>query len=141
MSRASSAGASGPAIVLYDAECGLCTRSAEFIARRDKRRRFQLGTLQSEAGRRVLAEHGAPADVSTLVLVDESGRAWSRSGAALRIARRLRAPWPAAALLLAVPRPLRDWAYDVVARRRRRWFGGAESCPAPSPAVLERRLE
>lgn len=128
-------------VVLYDGACGLCCRSAEFIAKRDPRGRFQLAALDSSVARSLLAEHGLPPNETETVVLLHEGRAYTRSTAALRIARGLRAPWPVAVALLAVPRPLRDWAYEVVARHRRQWFGGADSCPAPSDALRARRLD
>jgi predicted DCC family thiol-disulfide oxidoreductase YuxK len=40
-----------------------------------------------------------------------------------------------------VPRPLRDLAYDFVARRRTRWFGRRSSCRVPTPEERGRFLE
>lgn len=130
------------AIVLFDGECNLCQRAVQFILRRDRRRRFRFAALRSGAGRTALAAAGAPADLpDSMVLLEGGGRIHLRSGAALRIARRLSMPWPLFAVLLAVPRPLRDWAYDVLARRRLRWFGRADRCLVPSPELRSRFLD
>lgn len=40
---------------------------------------------------------------------------------------------------VGVSRALRDWAYDVIARNRYRWFGQRDGCVLPS-AELELRL-
>jgi predicted DCC family thiol-disulfide oxidoreductase YuxK len=76
----------------------------------------------------------------TIVLV-EDGRRYERSAAVLRIARQLRAPWPLLFAFIVVPRPLRDWAYDAVARRRYRWFGRRETCMVPTPELRARFVE
>jgi predicted DCC family thiol-disulfide oxidoreductase YuxK len=70
----------------------------------------------------------------------EGRRAYTRSGAALRILRQMPFPWPLNFALIAVPAPLRDLAYDFFARRRYRWFGRRTECPAPSPEARERFL-
>ena len=126
-----------PALVLYDGECGLCSRGVLFVYRRDPQGRFAFASLQSALGRRLLREHGLPEDrLDTLVLVQD-GRAWTRSDAALRIGRGLRLPWRwLAALGWLAPRRLRDAAYDIIARRRHRL---GLSCPAP-PAGLRARM-
>ncbi len=85
----------------------------------------------------VNAEHPLP---DSFVLV-EDGRVFTRSEAALRIARRLGVPWSLAYPLMVVPRPFRDWAYDVVARNRYRWFGKRETCRVPTPDLRRRFLE
>ena len=56
-----------------------------------------------------------------------------RRPAVLRIARGLRFPWPLAYALVVVPKPIRNFLYDVVARNRYRWFGRREACLVPSP--------
>jgi len=128
-------------VVLFDGVCNLCNRCVRFIARRDPRARFRFAALQSEVGRQMLAAHGrAPGRLDTMVLVDD-GRVFTRSDAALRIARDLRGPWKLLAAAAAViPRPLRDWLYDQLAARRYRWFGRQDSCPLPEPGLAERFL-
>lgn len=123
--------------MLFDGVCNLCNRSVQCIIRHDPKGRFRFASLQSEVGRRLQAEHGLDPDaVNTIVLI-EKGRAYTRSDAALRIARRLKVParfwWPAR----FVPRQLRDAAYDWIGRNRYRWFGRREECMVPSPGVSE----
>jgi len=130
----------GKSIVLFDGGCGLCSRTVGFVMARDPGERFRFVPLQSPEGQDLLARHGVPADLGTVVLLEE-GRALTRSTAALGIARRLRAPWPLLGLLLLVPRPLRDAMYDVVARRRYRWFGAADACRVPTPELRSRSRE
>ena len=71
----------------------------------------------------------------------EDGHLYVKSTATLRIARRLRMPWPLAYAAIVVPRPIRDAIYDGIARRRYRWFGRRETCMVPSPDVADRFLD
>jgi predicted DCC family thiol-disulfide oxidoreductase YuxK len=128
-------------IILFDGECNLCSWSVQFIIRRDPKARFRFAALQSPAGWRLLAERGIDARGFDSVVLLDGARWYARSGAALRIARRLSGAWPLLGALLVVPRPLRDWAYDVVARRRYGWFGRADACMVPTPALRERFLD
>lgn len=68
------------------------------------------------------------------------GVAHTRSDAALRIAARLNGLWPVLKILLIVPRPIRNWAYDVVAKNRYRWFGKNPACMIPTPETRGRFL-
>jgi predicted DCC family thiol-disulfide oxidoreductase YuxK len=43
-------------------------------------------------------------------------------------------------VFVLVPRPLRDWAYRVVASRRYRWFGQRDACVTPAPELRARFL-
>lgn len=129
----------GPAVVFFDGECGFCSRAVRFVAARDPAGYFRFASLQSGVARRLLGARSLPpGDPGTLVLL-EDGRRYERSTAALRIARRLRWPWPALAAFLLVPAPLRDAAYRWVARNRHRLAGDA--CPLPLPEVSSRMLD
>ncbi len=112
----------------------------QFIVRRDPRARLRLAALQSPAGRRLLAEREIDAQGIDSVVLIEDAVWYAESDAALRIARGLAWPWPLLWALAAVPRPLRDWAYRVVARNRYRWFGQQDACMVPTPELRERFL-
>ncbi|MEM6675306.1 MAG: DCC1-like thiol-disulfide oxidoreductase family protein [Planctomycetota bacterium] len=126
-------------LLLFDGECGLCTRSVRFVLDRDRVGRLRFGSLQSDLGRRVLVANGLdPDELSSLVLVDAEGRVWTRSDAALRVSGDLGWPWSWGRAFLVVPRFLRDGVYDVIARNRIRWFGTADACELPAPGAAER---
>lgn len=131
--------AEGP-IVLFDGVCGLCNRSVQLILRNDRRGRFRFAALQSDAGRALLEKFGlSPEALDSVVLVD-GGTAWRKSRAALRIARRMDAPWPLLWPLAVVPRPLADFLYDRLAKHRYRIFGKLDACMIPPPEVRARFL-
>jgi len=132
------AGADDAPIVLYDGVCRLCQASVRFIVRRDPAGRFRFAPLQDPGAAEWLdLQPGRPPESVVLV---EGGRVYTRSAAALCIARRLRFPWPLLFGLVLVPRPLRDAIYDGIARRRYAWFGRDESCPLSPPEVRARLL-
>jgi len=128
-------------VILFDGVCNLCDGFVQFVIARDRAGRFQFAALQSESARRLLARvDGFGGLPDSIVLVD-GGRVYTRSSAALRIARALPFPWPLARAFVVVPRPVRDWIYDFVARHRYRWFGRKDVCMMPSPALRARFLE
>lgn len=133
--------AEAKSVVLIDGVCHLCQGLVKFIIPRDPHARFLFATLQSSVSRELLKAGGLdPGQLSTVVLV-EKGRYYTESAAVLRIARRLRYPWPAAYILIAVPRPLRNALYRLVARNRYRWFGRDDQCMIPTPEIRQRFLE
>jgi len=129
----------GP-LVLYDGTCGLCNRSVQLILRHDRRGRFRFAALQSELGRALLARHGLPVDALDTVVLVKDGRAWTKSAAALRIARGMDGPWPLLRAFAVVPRPVRDFFYDRLANNRYRIFGRVDACMLPPPEVRARFL-
>jgi predicted DCC family thiol-disulfide oxidoreductase YuxK len=129
------------AIVLFDGVCNLCSASVTFIVDRDRRGYFSFAALQSEVGRALLIGLDLPPDALGSVVLIERGRAYTRSLAALRIARHLDGAWPLLFGLMIVPRSLADAVYDWVARNRYRWFGRTESCRLPTPELSARFLD
>lgn len=118
----------GAAIALYDGACGFCKRSVDFAATRAKPGRLQFITLQSDQGRRLQSQYGIdPSQLATMVLI-ESGSAHVRSTAALHMLRHMRQPWPMLSVLLLLPRFLRDWVYDWIARHRHLF---SDACTLP----------
>jgi predicted DCC family thiol-disulfide oxidoreductase YuxK len=128
-------------VLLFDGVCNLCNAAVRFIVRRDPRGRFRFASLQSDVAVRLLRIHGVMIEnmPDSMVLIDEH-RIFTRSAAALRIVRRLQLPWRVLYALIIIPRPLRDWAYDFIARRRYRWFGRRDQCMMPSPEIQSRFL-
>src|SRR3954469_6844674 len=128
------------AVVLFDGVCNLCNGFVRFVIPRDPRGHIRFAALQSEAARRLMVEAGVtPGGADSVVLV-EGRRAFVRSDAALRIARQLRFPWPILYGLVIIPRLLRDWVYDIVARNRFRWFVRRGGCMVPGPDTQDRFL-
>ena len=131
---------SGHGVVLFDGTCALCERSVRFIATRDPAGYFRFGASQNPAAAALLASFGETrASTRSLILV-EDGRLYRKSTAVLRIARRLPAPWSSAAMFLAVPRPLRDAAYAVVAAVRHRLARHSNACDIPPPEIRQRLI-
>ena len=124
-------------IILFDGVCNLCNGAVQFVLARDPGGRFRFAALQSAAARRIL---GVAPPVESLILVD-GAHVHIRSGAALRIARGLRFPWPILAAFLLIPWPLRDWIYDWIARRRYAWFGRRQACMIPKPEFQDRFVD
>lgn len=129
---------SGPDIMIFDGVCHLCTRSVKFILDHESEPTLRFVPLQSPAGARMMREFGlSPDDARTFVLVLD-GKPYVKSDAAIRVARYLKRPWRLLGGIRVLPRAFRDWAYDVVARNRYRWFGKADSCIVPTPELRAR---
>ena len=125
---------SGAPLVLYDGGCGLCARGVQFILDHEAAPTLRFAPLQSELGRRIIAEHGF-AGQDTMIYVD-GGQAWIRSDGALRIAAHLRAPWRWLRMLRVIPGLLRDLLYRFVASTRGNW--PAKACRIPDAATRAR---
>lgn len=128
-------------VILFDGVCNLCQGAVQFIIRRDHSAQFCFTSLQSDTGRKLLMSHGlADQPVNYMVLI-ENGKYYTRSTAALRIAKRLKWPWPLCYGLIIIPSFIRNAVYGVIASNRYKWFGKSESCMLPTPDIRSRFLE
>lgn len=123
-------------IVVFDGVCVLCSRSIRFILRHDRGQVFRFLTAQSALGQALYRHYGLPAENFDTVLVIDGGRLHTRLDAAAAVLRRLPMPWS----LLSFVRGLPDLLYDLVAKRRYRWFGRNDTCLMPSPELRSRFL-
>jgi predicted DCC family thiol-disulfide oxidoreductase YuxK len=120
--------------VLYDGVCVICSRWFRFVAARDPEARFRFTAVQDPLGQRLAAALGIdPVFPETNALVID-GTAWLKSDAGIEVLRRLPG-WRWARHFRRIPRPLRDWLYDRVARNRYRLFGRTETCMVPDAAL------
>ena len=120
-------------IIIFDGVCNFCNSSVNFMMKRDKQNQFLFTPNQNEAGQKILAEQNRDVlNISTFFLY-ENGKIYSKSTAALKVARQLSFPWFLLYGFIVVPAFLRDIIYDFIAKNRYKWFGKKESCRMPTP--------
>jgi predicted DCC family thiol-disulfide oxidoreductase YuxK len=129
-------------LYFFDGHCVLRSGFVAFCIARDPDRRMKFASAQSSLGQRVLKAVGLPDDTfeRTILLLDGE-EVYFRSAAALRSLRHLRGPVRWLRPLLLVPASLRDPLYDIVARKRYRWFGRRVTCFAPTPETRDRFID
>jgi len=125
-------------IVLFDGVCNLCSKSVQFIIKRDPHDQFFFASLQSEIGKSLLEKHHL-SKVDSVVLIKED-MYYIESDAALEICRHLSSGWKLLAILKVIPSFIRDPLYRFVARNRYRWFGKQDSCMLPTEEMKKRFL-
>ena len=126
-------------LILFDGVCVFCSRWVRFVIDRDPQARFTFAPIQSERGRALATRLGIDPEAPQTNAVIWNSRAWFKSDAALTVLGELEGTRPLARLK-AVPRPIRDPLYDLIARHRYRIFGRTEACMVPSAADRARFL-
>ena len=126
-------------IILFDGTCAFCERSVRFIASRDQGY-FKFGASQNAEGQALLAKFGTTRQAARSLILIEGDQIFLRSDAVLRIAGRMNAPWRFAGAFLAVPRPIRDVVYRLVAAIRHRLAGESNACEIPPPEIRARLI-
>ncbi|WP_434221337.1 thiol-disulfide oxidoreductase DCC family protein [Mesorhizobium opportunistum] len=127
-------------LIVFDGVCVLCSGSVRMVVRLDRKSRFRFATAQSPFGEALFRKHGLRTDAyeTNLVLVD--GAVFTRLDSFVAVMAELGWPWRAAKALLLLPRPLRDWLYERVAKNRYALFGKKDSCDVPSAELRGRFL-
>jgi predicted DCC family thiol-disulfide oxidoreductase YuxK len=127
-------------VILFDGVCVFCSRWVHFVVARDVAARFRFTPIQSAYGTRLAQALGIDADDPDTNALIHGGVAWFKSDGALTVLSCLPG-WRWVRVLLAVPRPLRDAVYNVVAKNRYRIFGKYDACIVPDTKMRTRVLE
>lgn len=127
-------------VVLFDGVCNFCESSVQFILRHDKTGSLRFASLQSEIGQQLLTAYGISHELQSVVFV-ESGKTYTKSAAAFRIARYFDGWWKLLLVFSILPAFITDFGYDIIAKNRYRWFGKKDACMIPSADIRSRFLE
>lgn len=122
-------------VIFFDGVCNLCNNSINFIIDRDKNKTFRYAPLQSDYAREILGPEGIDTDKLESILLYDGGKIYTKSSAALQIAKHLSGFWSALSVFLILPKFFRDIFYDILARNRYKWFGKKETCRLPTPEL------
>ena len=127
-------------VILFDGICVFCSRWVRFVVARDKPARFRFTPIQSPYGTRLAQALGIDANDPDTNAVVHGGVAYFKSDGALTVLSCLPG-WGWVRVMFAVPRPLRDGVYNLVAKNRYRMFGKYDACIVPDAALEARVLE
>ncbi len=125
-------------IILFDGVCNFCNGSVNFIIERDVENYFKFAPLQSEIGQKLLDEYKIDKEQTDSVVLIENGKAFVRTTAALRVARKLSGFWSLFYGFIIVPEFIRDFFYKLFAKNRYKMFGKTDACMMPTPEVRAR---
>ena len=110
-------------VIVFDGVCNFCNASVDFVMKRDPQQKFKFGTLQSEPAKQILKDQQLDTEDFETFLLLERGKVFTKSTAALKIAKQLTGIWPLLYAFIMVPRPIRDGIYSFIARRRYHGWG------------------
>lgn len=128
-------------ILLFDGVCNLCNGAVNFIIDHDPKSHFQFAALQSDFGQEKLEELGFNQEEFDSLVLLQNKKVYTKSSAALRIAKKLTFPYPLLYVFIILPPFLRDAAYNLIARNRYKWFGKRDSCRMPTPELRSRFVD
>lgn len=127
-------------IVLFDGVCNFCNYWVNFAIRRDKGKKLRFTPLQGETAKQLLPQFDLhTTSLSSVIFIDDE-KIYTQSSAALRIAKYLDGGWKLFYGLIIIPKFIRDFFYNIIARNRYKWFGKKDTCMIPTPEIKERFL-
>lgn len=127
-------------LIFFDGVCNLCNAAVQFVVKRDPKAYFKFCSLQNPEASRLLASLNFQVpDFNSFILL-QSGKVYTRSSAALRVARKLKGPVKVCYGFIIVPPFIRNWVYDLISNNRYKWFGKRDECIIPDAALSKRFL-
>jgi len=129
----------GENLIVFDAECIICSGFARFMAERDKKAGFRFVSAQSATGRALYEKHGLDPDDWDTNIVILDGKAYTKMASFAAAMRSIGGPWALLAIVDLLPKSLANWLYDRIARNR--YTFGKRSCPLPSKDLKNRLVE
>jgi predicted DCC family thiol-disulfide oxidoreductase YuxK len=127
-------------IILFDGVCNFCNRTVNIILKYDQDAYFQFAPSQSNAGINMLQQYKLDQKASASVILIDNDKVYIKTDAVIQVATYLKG-WPRLFMgLKYIPRPIRDFGYDLVAKNRYTLFGKRETCRIPDESTRHRFL-
>ena len=128
-------------IVIFDGVCNFCDYWVNFALRKNKKKDLLFTSLQGESAKQILPQYSINASDLSSVIFISNGKAYTQSSAALQICRHLSGGWKLFYGLYIIPKFIRDFFYNIIARNRYKWYGKKQQCMVPLEEFKKRFLD
>ena len=119
-------------IILFDGVCNFCNFWVNFIIKRDKKDLFRFAALQSDKAKELTDKFSFDiTSLDTFILI-VGDKLYTKSTAALLVCKELKSPIKILYPLTILPKFLRDFVYDLIAKYRYKIFGRRDVCYIPA---------
>ena len=119
-------------IILFDAQCKLCSARCNFIIAHDPSIKFKLCSVQSPKGELLLMHFGFLTNEYASMVFIENGKAYTQSHAFFEVVKQLGYPYKLANIFSVLPNRFNNWSYDKIALNRYTLFGKYKYCRIPA---------
>ncbi len=109
-------------MILFDAQCVLCSAWADFMIKHDHQTQFKLVSVQSQLGQQILRKYQFPTDHFETMILLEKGQLYTESTAFLRIMQRLDFPYSSLKYGKLLPKKLLSTAMLLVQMWNRTFY-------------------
>jgi predicted DCC family thiol-disulfide oxidoreductase YuxK len=128
-------------IIVFDGQCNLCNKWVQFILKYDRDKKFKFCALQSKTGQKINTVFLKEMKEGKTIIYINGKSMYLKSTATFYILRELSGVWSFFFILVSIPRPIRDYLYDFIAKNRYKWFGKAERCLVPTKETMSRFID
>lgn len=128
-------------VVLFDGVCNLCNGFVHFIIKRDTKARIKFAALQSNISKIILQKKAIKDDEMNSVIVLINDEIYTKSTAAILLLVELGGFWKCVYLFYFIPKFIRDFFYNIIAKNRYKVFGKKNSCMIPSIELAVRFIQ
>jgi predicted DCC family thiol-disulfide oxidoreductase YuxK len=125
-------------ILFFDEDCILCNKSIHIIHFLDIQKRIYFSSLQSELGIIIQKKIKLNQTLSTVIYY-KNGKLHTKSTAIIRCVSDLYWPLKLTLIFLLIPKPIRNFTYDFIAKNRKRIFSN-QTCKVPSESLKKQLL-
>ncbi len=117
-------------VMFFDGECIFCSKAVQFFVDIDKAQKIRYATLQSEEGKLVREEFGISDNLESVVLIDKA-KFYEKSDVTFQVFKSLGQPWRAMSIFRFIPRIIRNFFYNLIAKNRYKIYGKHDQCIIP----------
>jgi predicted DCC family thiol-disulfide oxidoreductase YuxK len=129
-------------VIFFDGVCNICHGFVQFVLKYERTPLFYFASLQSEYSREILAKENRPFASQRIesVLLYKDGVLYQKSEAVIEILKSMHPIGRMAVVFKILPRVVRDFFYDFIAKYRYSIFGRNDQCMIPSGKWKDRFL-
>lgn len=127
-------------IVLYDGDCGFCSFWVQWLLNKDKEHILRFASLQGDFGQGFLQTHQMDLEnFDTIIYITSTDHYYTKSSAILNILKSLGNIYSLLYFFILVPKFIRDFVYDLIAKNRKKLMN--VNCLLPTPQQRKQFLD
>lgn len=119
------------AVLLIDGTCIFCNYWLQKVYKWDKHSRIKFGSIQEYSTYEISKTYPIDKSIDSVVLLYKN-KLYYKSTAILYVLKTIGGWRSSTIIFFIIPRFIRDFFYDLVAKNRYKWFGQKDDCLLPS---------
>lgn len=114
--------------IIFDGECALCNRSVMFVLNNDKTKSIIACSNNSIKAKELIDKHSINVNINSTIIYIYDNDVYYKSSAIINIFKQLKGVYPLLYSFILIPKSIRDFVYDFVAKHRKKIIKERESC-------------